>query len=186
MGAIAFQITSLTIIYSIVNSDADQRKHQSSASFAFVRGIHRGQLNFPHKWPVTRKMFPFDDVIIGIIQTCCPNRTARRFRLKSIIIAWIALDTLGQSCINEMHGSHPNDKYPPMIFNQLVLSSVKCFLWYGLKHGTRPLFFKCIHYTDLHMRVWAWASCQICKIAGCACAENAGNVFPAPDFKGTR
>ena len=41
MGAIASQITSLTIVYSTVYSDADQRKHQSSASLAFVRGIHR-------------------------------------------------------------------------------------------------------------------------------------------------
>ena len=37
MGAIAFQITSLTIVYSTVYSDADQRKHQSSVSLAFVR-----------------------------------------------------------------------------------------------------------------------------------------------------
>ena len=66
MGAIACQITSLTIVYSIVYSDADQRKHQSSASLAFVRGIHRGPVNSPHKWPVTRKMFPFDDVIMNI------------------------------------------------------------------------------------------------------------------------
>ena len=65
MGAIASQITSLTIVYSIVYSDADQRKHQSSASLAFVRVIHRGPVNSPHKWPVTRKMFPFDDVIMG-------------------------------------------------------------------------------------------------------------------------
>ena len=43
MGVIASQITSLTIVYSIVYSDADQRKHQSSASLAFVRGIHRGR-----------------------------------------------------------------------------------------------------------------------------------------------
>ena len=64
MGTIASQITSLTIVYSTVNSGADQRKHQRSASLAFVRGIHRGPVNFPHKWPVTRKMFPFDDVIM--------------------------------------------------------------------------------------------------------------------------
>ena len=64
MGAIASQITSLTSVYSIVYSGADQRKHQSSASLAFVRGIHRGPVNSPHKWPVTRKMFPFDDVIM--------------------------------------------------------------------------------------------------------------------------
>ena len=58
----ASQITSLTIVYSTVYSGADQRKHQSSASLAFVRGIHRGPVKSPHKWPVTRKMFPFDDV----------------------------------------------------------------------------------------------------------------------------
>ena len=67
MGAIASQITSLTIVYSIVYSDADQRKQQSSASLAFVRGIHRGPVNSPHKWPVTRKMFPFDDVIMYLL-----------------------------------------------------------------------------------------------------------------------
>ena len=55
MGAMASQITSLTIVYSTVYSDADQRKHQSSASLAFVQGIHRGLVNSPHKWPVTRK-----------------------------------------------------------------------------------------------------------------------------------
>ena len=64
MTTIASQITSLTIVYSTVYSDADQRKHQSSVSLAFVLGIHRGPVNSPHKWPVTRKMFPFDDVIM--------------------------------------------------------------------------------------------------------------------------
>ena len=71
MGAIASQITILTIVYSTVYSDADQRKHQSSASLAFVREIHRGPVNSPHKWPVTRKMFPFDDVfMIWHVGTC--------------------------------------------------------------------------------------------------------------------
>ena len=65
MDAVSSQITSLTIVYSIVYSDADQRKHQSSASLAFVRGIHRGPVDSPHKWPVTRKMIPFDDVIVS-------------------------------------------------------------------------------------------------------------------------
>ena len=64
MGAVASQITRLTIVYSTVYSDADQRKHQSSVSLAFVWGIHRWPVNSPHKWPVTRKMFPFDDVIM--------------------------------------------------------------------------------------------------------------------------
>ena len=66
MTMLASQITSLTVVYSIVHSGVNQRKHQSSASLAFVREIHRGPVNFPHKWPVTRKMFPFDDVIMKI------------------------------------------------------------------------------------------------------------------------
>ena len=64
MGAIASQVTCLTIVFSTVYVDTDQRKHQSSASLAFVWGIHRGPVNSLHKWPVTRKMFPFDDVIM--------------------------------------------------------------------------------------------------------------------------
>ena len=68
MGTITSQITSLTVVYSTVYSDIDQRKHQNSASLAFVQGIHRGPVNSPYKWPVTRKMFPFDDVIM--LQVC--------------------------------------------------------------------------------------------------------------------
>ena len=62
MGAITSKITSLTIVYSTDYSDTDQRKHQSSASLAF-----------PHKGPVTRKMFPFDDVIMITGSLCGSN-----------------------------------------------------------------------------------------------------------------
>ena len=64
MSAMGSQITGVSIVYSIVCSIADQRKHQSSASLAFVRGIHRWPVNSPYTGPVTRKMFPFDDVIL--------------------------------------------------------------------------------------------------------------------------
>ena len=64
MGAMASQITSLTIVCSIVYWGTDERKHQSSAPLAFVWGIHRWPVNSPHKGPVMRKMFPFDDVIM--------------------------------------------------------------------------------------------------------------------------
>ena len=64
MSVIASQITSLSIVYSSFFSDADQRKHQSSASLASVKGIHRRPMNSPQKGPVTREMFPFDDVIM--------------------------------------------------------------------------------------------------------------------------
>ena len=67
MGTTASQITSLTTVYSIVYLGVDQRKHQSSASLAFVRGIHRWPVTSPHKGSVTQKMFPFDDVIMPLI-----------------------------------------------------------------------------------------------------------------------
>ena len=64
MSAISTQITGVSIVCAIVCLGADQRKHQSSASLAFVRGIHRWPVDSPHKGPVTQTMFPFDDVIM--------------------------------------------------------------------------------------------------------------------------
>ena len=75
IGMISSQITSLTIVFSTVYLDTDQRKHQSSPSLAFVRAIHRRPVNSLHKWPVMRKMFPFDDVIMII---------------KMLVILWIS------------------------------------------------------------------------------------------------
>ena len=64
MIPMASQITSLTIVHSTVHSGTDQRKHQSSAPLAFVREIHRCPSEFPAQRPETRKMFPFDDVVM--------------------------------------------------------------------------------------------------------------------------
>ena len=69
VSAMASQITGVSIVCSIVDSGADQRKHQSFVSLAFVRGIHRSPVNSPHKRPVTRKMFPFDDVMMALRKT---------------------------------------------------------------------------------------------------------------------
>ena len=77
MSVMASQITSFTIVYSSVISGADQRKHRSSVSLAFVRGIHRLPVNSPHKGPVTRKMFPFDDVIMQISMKACPKHVCK-------------------------------------------------------------------------------------------------------------
>ena len=73
MGAVASQNTSLAIVYSTVYSDADQRKHQSSASLAFVRGIHRWPVISPHKGPETGNAddVPFDGVITFADITDC-------------------------------------------------------------------------------------------------------------------
>ena len=57
------QITGVSIVCSVVCSGTDQRKHQSW-SLAFVRGIHRGWIDSPHKGSITRKMFPFDEAFM--------------------------------------------------------------------------------------------------------------------------
>ena len=96
LGAIASQITSLTIVYSTIYSDANQRKHQSSALLAFARGIHRGPVNSQHKWPVTRKMSPFDDVIMFTSAMVFVGYTALsrwRFRTKYLYIFWQHIST---------------------------------------------------------------------------------------------
>ena len=93
MGMMASQITSLTIIYSTVYTDGGQRKHQSSASLAFVRGIHRVSVNSPHKWPVTGKMFPFEDVIMPSY----PLISVKRQRLSTSM--WNAWNIMCNLCI---------------------------------------------------------------------------------------
>ena len=134
MGAIASQITSLTIVYSTFYSGADQRKHQSSASLAFVRGIHRWPVTSPHKGPVTRKMFSFDDVIMksSLLSSLLPQLTAlchlqvdmplshllliliTETEISSGWLSWLSLETLKlifnvSSDTQDNQGSHSDD-----------------------------------------------------------------------------
>ena len=105
MGAIASQITSLTIVYLIVYSDADRRKYQSSASLTFVRGIHRGPVNSPHKWPVTRKMFPFDDVIMTYSCLVCDRTPIVMAKHGGSCVRFSGISTCGRTSPETV--SHP-------------------------------------------------------------------------------
>ena len=64
MSVMMSEITGISFVYSTLCSGTDERKHQSSTSLAFVRGIHRWPGNSLHKGPVMLKMFPFDDFIM--------------------------------------------------------------------------------------------------------------------------
>ena len=109
MGAVASRITSLMIVYSTVYPGADQIKHESSASLAFVRGIYRWPVNSPYTGPVTRKMFPFDDDIMfclyGFIlfnsSMNLTNNRAPRWRHYTEILNFIAL------CESKLSGDYP-------------------------------------------------------------------------------
>ena len=71
-----------------------RRKYQSAASLAFVRRIHRGPVNSPHKWPVTRKMFPFDDVIMTYLalgSTWLIVMTALICLIEAVFYLWIVI-----------------------------------------------------------------------------------------------
>ena len=82
MSTMTSHITSVSIVYSTICSGEDERKHQSSASLAFVRGIHRSPVNSPHNGPVTRRMFPFHDVIMSL---SCDNLSWIRPQITSYV-----------------------------------------------------------------------------------------------------
>ena len=142
MNVMASQITSVAIVCSTVYSGADQRKHQSSGSLAFVRGIQRSPVNSPHKGPVTRKLFPFDDVIMSDVHmrllfyscTHLLDRTYREFRcvwlrcrvpflvsnvgklmIYSIIYSIFDAQVFAEICLPELHyqfAMYPNAVKP--------------------------------------------------------------------------
>ena len=137
MWPMASQITSLTIVYSIVYSGADQRKHQSPASLAFMGGIHRWPVNSPHKWLVTRKMFPFDDIILCFVdfkfRALC--KVARVFVFCSKLYMWYA-------CVN-----HCNVKYGDPMCMRYITGA--CFLVSTQNSGTDDDPSRYVHYSRL-------------------------------------
>ena len=74
MTTMASQITSLTVVYSIVYSDADERKHQSSASLAFVWGIHRDRWIPRTKGQLRGKCFHLMSSSCSDAETTLPRR----------------------------------------------------------------------------------------------------------------
>ena len=146
MSAMACQITGISLAYWTVYSDENQRKRQSSASLALLRGIHRWPVNSQHKRPVTLKMFPLDDVITNdflyywlfiILQGWCPKCRKFPFVFTScwVDLSWsnCTSNDAGKSstiCLdNDLSSSH----YPVIIMNRQLsimhfLSIIK--FWY--------------------------------------------------------
>ena len=139
MGEMASQITSLAVVYSTVYSGVDQRKHQSSASLAFVRGIHRGPMKSPHKGPATRKIFPFDDVIIGchMVMTklfkLIDNHIYYDFFMSNYPFIWCLLMV------------YYLDKFDIILPNAVLLMIIQHWLYHGLGR----------QYTQMIIQLWA-------------------------------
>ena len=140
MGAMASQITSLTVVYSTVYSDADQRKHQSSASLGFVCGIHRWPVNSPHKWPVRRKLFPFDDVIMF---------HSTLLILKKILTLWSWF--WAEEASKDIKTFYLFSKYISYKWNtrKLLVKMSHLFDYLSKKHGEYVVFVLAASYYDL-------------------------------------
>ena len=78
MSARTSQITGVSIFCSTVCSGVDQRKHQRSASLAFVRGIHWWPVVSPHKLLVIQEAFPFPAVIMHVFAIHLPKSDQTR------------------------------------------------------------------------------------------------------------
>ena len=143
MGTMASQITSLTIVYSAVYSDADQRKHQSSTSLAFVRGIRRGPVNSPHKWPVTRKMFPFDDVIMVLHIRLKYWRRINHESKKCSFICHRYINKISDWISFQQHTFSASYKHDKCVFHPIL-----CFIitWsLGILNYPPPIGYVCRH-----------------------------------------
>ena len=134
MSSMASQITSLTIVYSTVYSSGDQRRHQSSASLDFVWGIHRWPVNSPHKGPVTRKMFPFDDVIMSwkAIEECNETPPCIVYGLTIVIIIshWAGNKPLSDPTVALFTDHRIWTSLDRSELQNLRLGWIKCGEWY--------------------------------------------------------
>ena len=135
----ASQITSLTIVYSTIYSGADQRKHQSSAPLAFVRGIHRSPVNSSHKWPITRKMFPFGDVTLGIAGLGISHLPLDGYNKG---LSWIPLlSGKGDTKINHNNAVSHADRWNPTHCTQTPLTKDLRFIAAAfITHSLRRIF----------------------------------------------
>ena len=136
MSAMAFQIISISIGYSTVCSGACQRKYQSPASLAFVRGIHRWPVNFPLKGAVTRKMLPVDDVIMKHININLMWFEMAKYNLIfSLIIWWIVFSPCNPPDV--MHGWVSKTWLPILLLYSFSLVDLfelyKCCVFYEVR-----------------------------------------------------
>ena len=91
MTTMASQITSLTVVYSTVYLDADQRKHQSSASLAFVWGIHRD------RW-IPRTKGQLRGNCFHLMTSSCIERWLADVRIHNVCIVIPRVSNVKQFC----------------------------------------------------------------------------------------
>ena len=102
MSAIASQITSVSIACSTVGSGADPKKHQNSATQAFVRGIHRSPVNSPKKASNAENVFIWSrhhwfNMICTKMNTTCPLQG--HYRWEKFAKHLLELRSIDRTCL---------------------------------------------------------------------------------------
>ena len=139
MSAMTSPILSVSIVYSAVCSGADQRKHQNFASLAFVRGIHHWPVNSPHnEGPVTRKMFPFDDVIMVFQDPSWDNITVSQSHATQKCQAFLAADPAITRCKADVSSFSYQNHIKACVDNIMVRTRPSSF--YLLKYHWKSIF----------------------------------------------
>ena len=149
MGAVVSQITSLMVVFSTVYFGTDQIKWQSSASLAFVRGIHRLPVNSPHKGPVTQKMFPFEGVIMTVLPLLRISHPSTQYGLHNNVAIYLDLYLYIQCCAvitRSIFFKIPtkdkrHNKRHPIV--RLWGRGVECLLWFYILIHSPPLLPQC-------------------------------------------
>ena len=83
-----------------------------------VRGIHRWPVNSPHKWPITRKMSPFDDVIMSAIILVVPARPS-----------WNIMSRLQNYILKQKHTQLFKGYVPTIFICDSCVISMFCVSW---------------------------------------------------------
>ena len=163
MSVMASEIAGPTIVYSTVYSGTDDRKHQSSASLAFVRWIHRWPVNSPHKRPVTRKKFPLNDVIMQnhsahmcYSHTACYGRRYVRIKHQQRdTVAWVLLININDT----LNGNQWHDT-PSIVLElhryMMTSSNGNIFRVTGHLCGEFDVFFDLRPNQRLSKQSWGW------------------------------
>ena len=152
MGTMASRLICLMVVYSTVRSGADQGKHQSSASLAFVQGIHCWPVNSPHKWPVTRKIFPLDDVIMRFLWLNC-------YCILAETLHWVITFAVSKFALLSVPRTSVTSRLMDLCNSSLVfILKSKYFLTWQEKKFIHPFLMRIGKYGNMH---WTFVCIQI-------------------------
>ena len=119
------------------------KENQSSASLAFVRGIHRWPMISPHKRPVTPKTYPFDDVMMmmcytsyhSLTITACDMADQYPTSYKFVAVPYSPDWCISLKCKGIWHAAvYYSESFPGKILIQSTLSILRSITWYFMGH----------------------------------------------------